>query len=509
MNSTGTGSATPQATPQADPAAAPVPTSVPAPPAAVGRRPRAARPLESVVFSAAMLGHRLPWTDAPARLLGLDALTREGATRQLLAHLRRTHGGAPVRIGTPFGSFLVPLTPEDTAHLLARGDADAALGPAVRLTASGHRRGLYRHTDIPAEALPSAAEVGGLLADDVRRLLEGRLGDGTIGREDWCTGTARMARRVVVGAAAAEDRLLSEVLRRAGEAVGSREQGRHDAALLRRLGPYLEGPDPASVAGRIGSFPAADAVAAIAHLLDVVSRAAADTAAQALALLAVEACDTPARAVASALGHYPPIGAVAHPVRSDFVWEGLAIAAGTEVLAMPARLREAPAPDHDGAGRSDAAGPSPLCGAPTPCTGADFAERVAGEIVRGVAAHARPVLIAPRFPRDRLPHGLDPETLRVAFGPGAGTLPGPRGAGIAARAAVTGRGCAPAAYGSLAAASATQLDRHAAELEQCAADSGWNSDAAGEQFRTVLLGHAERCARAAADVRRAARRLAD
>ncbi|MFJ2766726.1 hypothetical protein [Streptomyces sp. NPDC087300] len=46
-----------------------------APSMSKGRRPLAARPLESALFSAAMLGHRLPWTDAPARLLGLDALT--------------------------------------------------------------------------------------------------------------------------------------------------------------------------------------------------------------------------------------------------------------------------------------------------------------------------------------------------------------------------------------------------------------------------------------------------
>ncbi|MER5811275.1 hypothetical protein ABT143_24305, partial [Streptomyces sp. NPDC002033] len=75
--------------------------------------------------------------------------------------------------------------------------------------------------------------------------------------------------------------------------------------------------------------------------------------------------------------------------------------------------------------------------------------------------------------------------------------------------AFSGYPSSPAAYGSLASASADLLDRHARDLENCALHSGWSSDGAGEQFRTVLLGHAERCAQAASDVRRAARRLSD
>ncbi|MFG2622613.1 hypothetical protein ACGFXC_33875 [Streptomyces sp. NPDC048507] len=478
-------------------------------PGAAGRRPRTARPLENALFSAAMLGHRLPWADAPARLLGLDALTQEGATRQLLAHLRRSRGGGPVLISTLSGSFLVPLTPEDTAALLARGAACDALGPGVLLTRSGHRRGLYPHTDAPFGAPEAVGEVGGLLADELRGVLDRRLGDGTLSRADWVAWSARAVRRVVLGAAAAEDRLLSEVLRRAGGAVDRRERDRYDAALMRRLAPYLDEPDPASVAGRIGADRARGAGPAVAHLLDTASRAAGDTAVQALALLAAEVADTPGQAVATALLHYPPVDAVAHPVRADFVWEGLAVASGTEVLAMPARLRATAAAVPVGRavpGPSGAGAPSPLCGAPTPCAAGAFAARVAEEIVAGIAAGCRPVLLEPRIARDRLPQRLDPDALRVVLGP----VPGqPRDATAAARAAVTGRGRAPAAYGTLASASADLLDRHARELENCALHGGWSSDGAGEEFRAVLLGHAERCARAASDVRRAARRLAD
>ncbi|MDX3538537.1 hypothetical protein PV721_30155, partial [Streptomyces sp. MB09-01] len=66
-----------------------------------------------------------------------------------------------------------------------------------------------------------------------------------------------------------------------------------------------------------------------------------------------------------------------------------------------------------------------------------------------------------------------------------------------------------AAYGARGRAGADLLDRHADRLSACAADSGWNGSEAGERFRTVLLAHADRCSRAAADVRSAARWLAD
>ncbi|MFE3284218.1 hypothetical protein ACFXJJ_14005, partial [Streptomyces sp. NPDC059233] len=73
---------------------------------------------------------------------------------------------------------------------------------------------------------------------------------------------------------------------------------------------------------------------------------------------------------------------------------------------------------------------------------------------------------------------------------------------------VAAHGYAPASYAALAQASAERLERHAESLAACAGHTGWNDDEAGEHFRMVLLGHADRCAKAAADVRRAAQRLA-
>jgi hypothetical protein len=95
-----------------------------------------------------------------------------------------------------------------------------------------------------------------------------------------------------------------------------------------------------------------------------------------------------------------------------------------------------------------------------------------------------------------MPFTLAPHTLLVAL-PAVGAVP------PAARAAT------PASYAALARADADRLDRHARSLAACAAETGWNGDETGERFRMNLLEHAERCTRAASDVRAAARRLAD
>ncbi|WP_030197204.1 hypothetical protein [Streptomyces sp. NRRL S-87] len=492
--------------------------------------PATAWPLENAVFSAAMLAHRLPWADAPARALGLDSLTREGAARGVLAHLRRTRSGRPVRLRTPFGSFLVPLDRSDTAALLARGAESGALAPAVRLDAAGRRHGLHPHAVLPPGAAPSADQFAGPLSEELDRVLDLRRDDRALPWEVWRTSLLRAARRVVVGAAAAEDTLLSEVLRRAAGAAGSRTYDDRAAALGRRLAPYLADPDPDSVAGRLtrpaggAAVPGARTEGAerpqvaptevLAHTLAVVSGAAVATALQALALTAARvpgASGDPAGAVALALDHYPPVAAAVHPVRSRFVWEDVAVEAGTEILAAPGWLRDVDVDgdrdrDVDGDGDGGEAGapgfaPSPLCGSPVGCAAGSFAVRVAEEVVRYVAEAGRPVLLAPVFTPDRVPLALEPDTLQVAFATGtagaAGAVPPPAGA------------ASPAAYGALARADADRLDRHARSLAECAADTGWNGTETGERFRMRLLDHAERCARAAAEVRVAARRLGD
>ncbi|MCX4545533.1 hypothetical protein [Streptomyces sp. NBC_01565] len=483
-------------------------------PATAARRPATAWPLENAVFSAAMVAQRLPWTDAPARALGLDALTRDGLTRLLLAHLRRTRSGRPVRLRTPYGSFLVPLTTGDADALLTRADEAGALGPAAGLTPGGQRYGLSPHAPLDRDAATApAAAPDTLPTEDVDRAIGARRGDGTLEWHEWYRGMLRLSRRVVAGAAAVEDTLLSEVIAVATAASDSRSYEAGAAgALRRRLAPHLADPDPASLAGRLmarGADPDA-ATPVLAHALALVSEAAAGTALQALALLAAGAALSPKDAVGEALRRYPPVAAAVYPVRAPFVWEDLAVESGTAILRAPGWLRAA----------RDADDPDPataaLCAAPAGCAAARFAALVAEGVVRAVTARVRPVLISPGFTADRLPDTLDARTLLVALHDldDLADHPGRAGdgrvtVGMATAVPVSAYGYAPASYGALAHASADRLERHAESLAACAANSGWNRDEAGERFRMVLLGHAERCAKAADGVRRAAKRLTD
>ncbi|MEU9237858.1 hypothetical protein [Streptomyces subrutilus] len=468
-------------------------------------RPYTAWPLENILFSAALVARRMPWADLPARTLGLDALTREGLTRRLVTHLRGGRDGRPVRLRTPFGAFLVPLTRAHAEDLLARADRAGALGAASGLADDGRRYALSPHA-APAGAWdePAQDELDGLTAqvsEQLVQVLAARREDGALDQDRWHAGMLRLSRYVVLGAGAAEDTLLSELVSSAGPADGRTYEASRAAAVRRRLEPYVTHPEPGSLADRLtaagGSGP--ETLLAVAHALALVSTATSTSALQALALLAagagagaadgVTGFEEAPDAVGLALDRYPPLSAVVHPVRAPFEADGAALGAGEDILYLPALWGER--------GEGERAEASwALCANLSGCSVARFAALVCRAVVRGITAEARPVLLAPRFTADRLPDTLDPRTVAVALtaadGPGA---------------APDGHGAPLSGYGVRGHVGADRLERHADTLAACAADSGWDGSEAGERFRMILLAHADRCARAAADVRGAARRL--
>ncbi|MDX3540600.1 hypothetical protein PV721_41175, partial [Streptomyces sp. MB09-01] len=186
-------------------------------------RPETAWPLENVLFSAALVARRMPWADLPARTLGLDALTRDGLTDRLMAHLRSGRDGRPVRLRTPFGAFLVPLTRADAESLLARADGAGALGAPTALAADGRRYGLSPHVVAAGDwEVPSQGGAGWLsaqVAEELAALTGARREDGSLGPDRWRAGMLRLSRRVVLGAEAAEDTLLSEMVSAAAGAA--------------------------------------------------------------------------------------------------------------------------------------------------------------------------------------------------------------------------------------------------------------------------------------------------
>ncbi|WP_030721693.1 hypothetical protein [Streptomyces sp. NRRL F-2580] len=509
---------------------------------ATAARPETAWPLENMLFSAALMARRIPWADLPARTLGLDALTHDGLTSRLMAHLRSSRNGHPVRLRTPFGPFLVPLTRTDAETLLTHGANAGALGTPCALAADGRRHGLSAHPAAGTAAagaweavapggpdglselsgpdgLSELSGLGGLcdqVAEHLAAVTGARREDGTLDRSLWEAGTQRLSRHVVLGVGAVEDTLLSAMVSAAAGAVGGRAYEARAAALRRRMAPYLADPEPGCLAGRLtAAGPAGwEPHPALAHALALVSAATGATALRALTLLTADtdmaasgartgatepappATEAIGQAMDRAVEQHPVQSAVVYPVHAPFTAHGQTIQAGEEILYDPALF----GPRCQGR-RTDPAWA--LCGNPSGCPTADFAVHVSREVIR--QATARPAAIGAIVGTGGT-GGQVAGGVRPVF-PGARSAVDPLPEGADSRfAAMT----APlAAYGTRGRADADRLDRHAESLSACAAETGWNAGETGERFRMVLLAHAERCARAADDVRRAARWLAD
>ncbi|WP_353945468.1 hypothetical protein ABII15_30435 [Streptomyces sp. HUAS MG91] len=483
-------------------------------------RPATAWPLENALVSAALAARRVDWIDAPARALGLRPFTRQELTRQILGQVRRTASGRPTRLRTAFGTFLMPLNRDDAAGLVAAAEEAGARGAVTAFTDRGRRIHLTPHLPLPFTVGSLRGRVRKAADAEAHRLLAARQGDATLDRDAWHGAARRLARRTVLGAAAADDTLLSDILDATARAADDAELTDRRAALSRRLVPYL------------ADVPADETE--VVHALETVTRALNDTAAQALALVA--SGRDPQDAVAEALLRYPPLAATVHRVDAPFEWDGMAVDAGTEILCAASWLRDLEeADDADDADESygdddlgddlgddaaEAEDPEDsddlvddedrddfgalsgaLCAAPGSCAAADLGVLAAGALVRALTRSAVPTVLAPRLDPGAPPAELPADTLRLALVNTGADTHVPDDSNLMR---TPPAGQSPAHYAALAAASARRLEGHARRLAEFARQPGFNHDAFGERCRMTLLSHAERCARAAADTRRAA-----
>ncbi|MFJ9038820.1 hypothetical protein ACIRF8_19780 [Streptomyces sp. NPDC102406] len=470
-------------------------------------RPATAWPLENALISAALAAQRVSWIDAPARSLGLKPFTRQHLTRQALAGLRRRTSGRPTRLRTAFGTYLMPLTADDATGLVGRAEETGARGTVTALTAEGRRLRLTPHAPLPVPLGALRDEVRAAAEETAAAIHAARHTDGSLARADWCALAARCARRIVLGADAAADSLVSAILDVAARAEDPTEYTGRVAALRRRLDPYVHGAQRSGVL--TAGLAAGDADAVVEHALETVTRALTDTAAQALALVSVDpplpADDRIERSVGEALRRYPPLAATVHQVLAPFTWHGLDVEAGTDLLCATAWLRDLDEARGHGAGGASAS----LCAAPAPCGAAELAALAATELVRALVRHAEPVVLAPHLGADALPAELPAASLRLALADADHTPDRTAARPTADGSGPLAAGQSAARYATLVAAGARSLDEHARRLADCARQSGWNHDAFGEHCRMTLLAHARRCARAAADARRAADWLAN
>ncbi|WP_328302335.1 hypothetical protein OG389_32590 [Streptomyces sp. NBC_00435] len=471
-------------------------------------RPSALWSYEGAVLGALLSARQLPWLDAPARALGVRPLTLDGLTELFAGHLSRIHAGHPLRLPTPLGTYLVPVNTLDASDLLRAAGAAGALGSGEGLDHAGRPHGQLACAPVsyPARALGRTAAA--VAAQETERLLAHRDSEDLIPARNWTEGAQRIARRLVVGDAAADDTVLSRLLAAAVDASGTRRQADWADALRRRLAPYLGSSARSGLAGylarRSEHQPAAPA---IEHTLAVVTEALCHTVPLALALAATldpgTGGDGARDAVRTAFDLWPPIAATTYRTGQAFDWLGVEVPAGSRILCASAVLN---ALAHRQADRTRPTPlPSPLCSSPAPCPATDLAVAVAESVVRAVQEATRPVLLAPALDRHQLPGVLDPEALRLAL---RDPIDKPVRERLEPRRSGTSRDLAPqgeptARYVQLATAGAARLAGHAEGLVECADDARWRGPV-GERFRVALLGHARRCAVTAADLRHAA-----
>ncbi|MBB4951636.1 hypothetical protein F4556_007171 [Kitasatospora gansuensis] len=472
-------------------------------------RPPALWSYEGAVLGALLTARQLPWLDAPARALGVRSLTLDGLTELLAGHLNRIHAGHPLRLPTPLGTYLVPVTRPDASDLLEAARAAGAIGPGDGLDHAGRPRRQLACAAVPYPARALGRTAAAVAAQEIGRLPAHRDTDDLITPQQWTEAARRIARRLVAGDAAADDTVLSRVLAAAVDAAGTRREADWADALRRRLDPYLRGPARGGLAGylaRRAEHP--DPAPALEHTLAVVTDALCHTVPQAIALTSTDGGpDSAEDAVRTALDLWPPIAATTYRTGAAFAWHGDRIPAGSRILCASAVLNALARQDSDQPTSSDGL-PSPLCSSPEPCPATRLAVLVAETVVRAALEATRPALLSPALDPHRLPGVLDPGALRLAFHDRADAPPRSR---VSPNRAGTSRDLTPQGeptthYAQLATAGATRLTRHAESLANCAEDARWTGPV-GERFRMALLRHARRCAVTAADLRHAADRL--
>ncbi|MFJ6700674.1 hypothetical protein ACIQM4_32150 [Streptomyces sp. NPDC091272] len=477
-------------------------------------RPSALWSYEGALLGALLTARQLPWLDAPARALGMRALTLDGLTELLAGHLNKVHAGHPLRLPTPLGTYLVPVGAADAGDLLLAARAAGALEPGAGLDHAGRPHGQPACAPVryPARALERTAAA--VAAQETVRLLAHRDSEDLIPAPNWTEAAQRIARRLVVGEAAADDTVLSRLVAATVQATGTRRQADWAEALRRRLTPYLGGSARSGLAGYLTRRAELQEVApAVEHTLALVTEALCHTVPLALALGTVADPDPGTAAdtgqdraqdtVRAALDLWPPVAATLYRTGRPFDWQGTEVPAGSTILCASAVLNALARREADGARPAPLT--SPLCASADPCRATDLAVAVARSVVDAVGNASRPVLLAPALDRHRLPAVLGPEALRLALrdpeGEPVPARPEPRRTGTSRDLAPQGEPTSH--YARLATAGAARLARHADGLVECADDARWHGPV-GEKFRLALLGHARRCAVTAADLRHAA-----
>jgi cytochrome P450 len=373
----------------------------------------------------------------------------DGQAIGLLRGMRDGHDGGPVWVRVIRDRALLLLTPADVHRALEGSPDPFASDPKPKrdglvvfqpdaLTIS--RGETWRNRRDFNEAVIDSAFAGS--ADGFRGIASEEAGalaaEGEIAWDEWSAAFHRIARRVILGQAAADDTELSETLAEMmSEANGMPgKPSERYPTFIARLGAYVQAAAPASLVGHFAEAPSdADTkpVGQVAHWLFATGDTLAINAFRALTLLAshpaqreralddeyVGAC------LEEAMRLWPTTTMLARASIADTEWGGVNVPAGTQVL-IPNTFFHRDTSRHDWADNfaperwlsGEAAGDwsfNHFSRGPQGCPGTALARLLGVAALRAVLGAGEPTLESPSLdPPKPLPQMLDFFGIRVS-----------------------------------------------------------------------------------------------
>ena len=291
-----------------------------------------------------------------AAVAAATAANVDGQAIGLLRGMARSHHGGPVWVRVVRDPALLLLTPADVHRALAgspdpfasdpkpKRDGMVAFQPDALTISRGdawRRRRAFNEAVIDGACAAASDRFAALAADEIEAL-----GGDELDWERWSEAFRRIARRSILGDAAAGDTELSATLgEMMSEANGMPgEPSERYPGFIARLGEYVAAADPDSV---VGQFPGASAdaetkpVGQIAHWMFATGDTLAINAFRALALLATDP-GAQARArdddawidatLQEAMRLWPTTTMLSRVTLAPTEWGGVTVPEGTQVL---------------------------------------------------------------------------------------------------------------------------------------------------------------------------------
>ena len=291
----------------------------------------------------------------------------DGHAIGLLEGIERSYGGSPVWVRLVTDPALLLIDPDDIARALdgspesfasdppAKRDGMVHFQPSALTISRGQAwRSRRRFTDaVLAEAHPGAGmgeRIEAVCGEELDRLLEGpvAMAGGVLGWDHFHGVVQRIARRLILGDAAADDDALTEMLGEMMSAANSMpgEPSEELDSLTGRLAAYAEAAEPGSLVERFAAAPADDLTAAVGQLPHWLFAFGDTLAINAMRALAVLAGDAAAREAAldderylegclrEAMRLWPTTAMLSRELLDEVEWNGETVPIGTQVVIV-------------------------------------------------------------------------------------------------------------------------------------------------------------------------------